>query len=148
MASPLIAQQAQLASSVQPSMSGLRELTNLNDITRVLHEMLARERGVNAELEGLITKRGTLEAGLITLRSSTAEVRWLRAGTSDRMNGSTGNFTGQHAVHAICSGAHTDAGGCARGCGVTGSGRGVHIAAIRAREQHSARARLRAVACA
>ena len=75
MAAPLMAQQAQLASSAQPSMSGLRELTNLNDITRVLHEMLARERSVNAELEGLITKRGTLEAGLVTLRSSTAEAR-------------------------------------------------------------------------
>jgi hypothetical protein len=37
MAAPLMAQQAQLASSAQPSMSGLRELTNLNDITRVLH---------------------------------------------------------------------------------------------------------------
>lgn len=72
MASPLAMQQAPLALS-EPSMAGLRELTNLNDITRLLHEMLAKERGVNAELEGLIAKRGTLEGGLVTLRSSTAE---------------------------------------------------------------------------
>ena len=86
MAAPLMVQQGQLASSAQPSMAGLRELTNLNDITRVLHEMLARERSVNAELEGLITKRGMLEAGLVTLRSSTAEVRWLHAGTPDHLD--------------------------------------------------------------
>ena len=42
----------------------------------------------------------------------------------------------------------TDAGGCACGCGVTGSWRCVYVAAVRAREQHSAGARFRAVACA
>jgi hypothetical protein len=145
MAAPLMAQQAQLASSAQPSMSGLRELTNLNDITRVLHEMLARERGVNAELEGLITKRGTLEAGLVTLRSSTAEVRSLRAGTSEHLDGGIRQYHWS-AKHAICFGTYTDAGGRACGCGVAGRGRGVHVAAVGAREQHSARARLRAVA--
>ena len=57
-----------------PGLAGLRELTNLNDIMRLLHEVAAKERSVNAELEGLLSKRGALEGGLVTLQSSTAEV--------------------------------------------------------------------------
>lgn len=55
-------------------MAGLHDLTNLNDITRLLHEMLAKERSVNAELEGLLQKRSTLEGSMVTLQSSTAEM--------------------------------------------------------------------------
>ncbi len=62
-------------SFTKPGLAGLQELTNLNDISRLLHEMLAKERSVNAELEGLLSKRSTLEGSLVTLQSSTAEVR-------------------------------------------------------------------------
>jgi hypothetical protein len=103
-------------------MAVLRELTNLNDITRVLHEMLARERCVNAELEGLTAKRGTLETGLVTLRSSTAEVHLKVHRVLPATSDSSVPRIKQHAVHAQQADVwRTDAGGCACGCGVIGS---------------------------
>ncbi len=75
MSQPALSAAVQLLSLDESGLAGLQQLTNLNDITRLLHEMLARERSVNAELEGLLSKRSTLEGGLVTLQSSTAEVR-------------------------------------------------------------------------
>ena len=52
----------------------MAQLTSLNDINRLLHETLGRERAIDAELEGLLAKRGDVEGRLLDLRVSTAEV--------------------------------------------------------------------------
>ena len=51
----------------------MAQLTSLNDINRLLHETLGRERAIDAELEGLLAKRGDVEGRLLDLRASTAE---------------------------------------------------------------------------
>lgn len=55
--------------------AGVRRLDNLGEVTRVLGEVVALERGVNAELEELLDRRATLEGTLISLHGSTSEVR-------------------------------------------------------------------------
>jgi len=49
------------------------QLTSLNDINRLLHETLGRERAIDGELEDLLAKRGDVEGRLLDLRASTAE---------------------------------------------------------------------------
>lgn len=51
----------------------MSQLTNLNDINRLLNETLGRERAVDVELEGMLAKRRVIEGSLATLQSSTAE---------------------------------------------------------------------------
>ena len=53
----------------------MAQLTSLNDINRLLHETLGRERAIDGELEGLLAKRGDVEGRLLDLRASTAEAR-------------------------------------------------------------------------
>ena len=53
----------------------MAQLTSLNDINRLLHETLGRERAIDGELEALLAKRGDVEGRLLELRSSTAEAR-------------------------------------------------------------------------
>ena len=65
------------AAAEAPALEGeaeaVAQLTNLNDINRLLNETLGRERAVDVELEGLLAKRRVIEGSLATLQSSTAE---------------------------------------------------------------------------
>ena len=63
------------------------QLTNLNDINRLLQETLGGERAIDAELEGLLAKRGDIEGRLASLQTSTAEAR------------SSGTLLGCHKSH-------------------------------------------------
>jgi hypothetical protein len=53
----------------------IKKLTNLNDINKLLHETLAKERAVDAELDKMLMKRGDLERSILSLNASTSEVR-------------------------------------------------------------------------
>jgi len=55
--------------------NSVKRLTNLNDITRALHETVARERSIKAELEQLLLKRTEIEKGFVNLRESASDVR-------------------------------------------------------------------------
>jgi hypothetical protein len=57
--------------------SAVRRLTNLNDINRALHETVARERSMEAELELLLSRRGEIERSFLDLHDSAAEVKLL-----------------------------------------------------------------------
>lgn len=54
--------------------SSVKRLTNLNDINRALHETVALERSIEAELEQLLSKRADIEKGFITLHDSASDV--------------------------------------------------------------------------
>mmetsp|Transcript_32816 Transcript_32816/g.77788 ORF Transcript_32816/g.77788 Transcript_32816/m.77788 type:complete len:739 (+) Transcript_32816:153-2369(+) len=51
-----------------------RQLTTLGDINRLLHEVVARERSIDAELEQQLSKRKDVEDSLMSLSTSTDEV--------------------------------------------------------------------------
>jgi hypothetical protein len=53
----------------------IHKLTNLNDINRLLHEVLQKERTVDNELDRLLSKRGELERNFLLLNAPTTEVR-------------------------------------------------------------------------
>ena len=55
-------------------ISSIEKLTSLNDISRLLHETVARERGLEAELDQLLSRRGELEQKLLSLHASSREV--------------------------------------------------------------------------
>ena len=57
------------------SLEAVRALRSAADVNRLLHEASARERGIDAELEQLLGRRGELEARLLELHASTEEVR-------------------------------------------------------------------------
>ena len=59
--------------------SSVRRLTNLNDINRALHETLALERSIEAELEQLLSKRADIEKGFINLHDSASDVSITRS---------------------------------------------------------------------
>ena len=59
--------------SLEGEAAAVAQLTNLNDINRLLQETLGRERAVDLELEGLLAKRGDIEGRLGALQSSTTE---------------------------------------------------------------------------
>lgn len=52
----------------------VEQLTCLTDISRLLHETLATERGLEAELDQLLSSRGDLEQNLLALHSDSREV--------------------------------------------------------------------------
>ena len=55
-------------------VGSIEKLTSLNDISRLLHETVARERGLEAELDQLLSRRGELEQNLLSLHASSREV--------------------------------------------------------------------------
>lgn len=55
-------------------VSSVEKLSSLNDISRLLHETLAQERGLEAELDQLLNRRGELEETLVTLHTDSTEV--------------------------------------------------------------------------
>lgn len=52
----------------------IHRLTNLNEINRILHETMARERNIDSELDKLLSKRADLERSFLLLNTPTAEV--------------------------------------------------------------------------
>lgn len=53
----------------------LKKLSNINDINRLLHETLAKERNIDLELEKVLAKRNVVERSLADLQGGTSEVR-------------------------------------------------------------------------
>ncbi len=49
-------------------------LTNINDINRFLHETVAKERSIDAELEQLLTRRTEVEKSILALHTASSEV--------------------------------------------------------------------------
>ena len=74
-AAPGAAALAQAPAAVIGDLAIIRKLTSVADISRLLHDTLARERAVDQELEQLLGRRVQVEQGLLGLRGSTAEVR-------------------------------------------------------------------------
>lgn len=75
-----------MAPAAALDLAAVRQLTNLNEVNRLLHDANAKERAINAELELLLGKRGELEDGLLVLHQSTAEASSraeLRSGSPD-----------------------------------------------------------------
>jgi hypothetical protein len=52
----------------------LTSLTNLNDINRLLHETIAWERSIEADLDKQLGKRTDLEREILQLNAATSEV--------------------------------------------------------------------------
>jgi chromosome segregation ATPase len=61
-----------------------RALSNLAEVNRALQDVAAEERGIDAELDGLLSARAGLERDLARLADQTAEVREERAGLRGR----------------------------------------------------------------
>jgi hypothetical protein len=80
----------------------IRKLTNLNEINKLLHETLAKERAVDGELDKMLMKRGDLERSILSLNASTSEVRvrWARWAPI-RRPGPPGRF-----IHVVLYPAH------------------------------------------
>ncbi len=52
----------------------IHRLTNLNEINKMLHETIAKERTLEQELDQLLSKRADLERSFLLLNAPTAEV--------------------------------------------------------------------------
>ncbi len=57
-------------------MAHISRLTNLNDINRLLHETIVKERAIDAELDRQLQKRSELERNILVLNAATSEVRY------------------------------------------------------------------------
>ncbi len=55
-------------------VAALRQLTNPADIPRLLSAALARERAIDAELEGMLGRREAIQAEMLEMTASTSEV--------------------------------------------------------------------------
>ncbi len=64
----------ELDESLVADISAVENLTSLSDISRLLHDTLAKERGLEAELDQLLHRRGELEKGLLDLHAGSREV--------------------------------------------------------------------------
>lgn len=71
---PSIARAASAALGPADSASKLQQLTNLNDINRLLHETVAKERAIEAELDKQLSNRSELERSILLINASTSEV--------------------------------------------------------------------------
>jgi hypothetical protein len=61
-------------------MSVIKKLVNHSDINKLLHETLAKERAIDAELDKMLMKRGDLERNILSLNASTSEVGFTNLG--------------------------------------------------------------------
>jgi len=68
----------ELDESLIADISAVEKLTSLSDISRLLHDTLAKERGLEAELDQLLHRRGELEKGLLDLHAGSREVNLSR----------------------------------------------------------------------
>jgi hypothetical protein len=67
------------ASAASVDLGLIHRLTDLNAINRILHEMVAKERAIDVELDQLLSKRSELEKRFLLLNAPTAEVRHRRS---------------------------------------------------------------------
>ena len=65
----------ELDESLVADISVVENLTSLSDISRLLHITLAKERGLEAELDRLLHRRRELEKGLLDLHVGSREVK-------------------------------------------------------------------------
>ncbi|KAF6250525.1 component of oligomeric golgi complex 4, partial [Scenedesmus sp. NREL 46B-D3] len=78
------------------SSKQLASITNLNDCSRLLHETIAKERAIEAELDKQLSKRSDLERNILLLNATTSEMLELvRADAEQLLNSVHG--TAQHA---------------------------------------------------
>ncbi|KAG2447879.1 hypothetical protein HYH02_007335 [Chlamydomonas schloesseri] len=54
-------------------LSVINRLTNISDVNKILHETVARERGIDSELDRQLSKRSDLERNFLLLNTPTAE---------------------------------------------------------------------------
>lgn len=67
---------AAVASAPGPvDLAQIQRLTNIADVTRLLHETVVRERAIDAELDRQLSKRTDLERNFLLLNTPTAEAR-------------------------------------------------------------------------
>lgn len=71
---PSLVRAPSAAAGAADSTSKLQQLTNLNDINRLLHETVAKERAIEGELDKQLNKRGDLERGILLLNATSSEV--------------------------------------------------------------------------
>jgi len=64
-----------ISSSVLVDSQKLHQLTNINDINRLLHETIAKERAIEADLDKQLSRRNDLERNILLLNATTSEVR-------------------------------------------------------------------------
>jgi len=79
---------AMAAATGGAELANCRGLTNLNDINRLLHEVVARERAIDSELEQQLGRRGEIERSLQLTSSSTAEVLEVMQVDAEQLQGS------------------------------------------------------------
>ena len=63
-----------MAAATPLDPESVRQLYNLADINRLLHEANARERSIDAELERILSLRSQIEQDAIGLEEATKEV--------------------------------------------------------------------------
>ena len=56
-------------------LSVVKQLVNFNDINKLLHETVARERAIDADLDKQLGRRAELEKQILMLNATTSEVR-------------------------------------------------------------------------
>lgn len=67
-----------IAAAGSADFSQLNSLTNLTDINRLLHETIAWERSIEADLDKQLGRRTELERDILQLNAATSEVRGAR----------------------------------------------------------------------
>jgi hypothetical protein len=55
-------------------LSVVKQLVNFNDINKLLHETVARERAIDADLDKQLGRRAELEKQILMLNATTSEV--------------------------------------------------------------------------
>lgn len=65
---------AELQANWLLDVSSVEKLSSLTDISRLLHETLAQERGIEADLDHLLNRRAELEHTLVSLHADSTEV--------------------------------------------------------------------------
>lgn len=63
-----------IAAAGGPAGADLSSLTNLTDINRLLHETIAWERSIEADLDKQLGRRTQLERDILQLNAATSEV--------------------------------------------------------------------------
>jgi hypothetical protein len=65
-----------IAAAGSADFTQLSSLTNLTDINRLLHETIAWERSIEADLDKQLGRRTELERDILQLNAATSEVSW------------------------------------------------------------------------
>ncbi|GBF96968.1 hypothetical protein Rsub_09048 [Raphidocelis subcapitata] len=69
-------------------MQQLARITNLHDVTRLLHDVVAQERACDAALDKMLCKRTELERGILVLNATTSEMLELVRADAEQLLGS------------------------------------------------------------